>query len=177
MKVEISAISGVRTFYSSFEDDERGSVSKIINIDQIETGKNFFAQLLYAKNSKMGTIRGMHFQVGENAESKYIWCSEGSFFDVLIDVRPGSSTFGSWSSIVLSSKNRRVLYLPPGIAHGYQTLEDDSSACYLIDKPYDPLNSIVLFFDDPSIEISWPLPVVSVSDKDKKGLKWPLKFL
>ena len=156
--------------------DDRGESVKLLNFDELKEATNTFSQVLLTNNQKAGTVRGMHFQVGQNADSKFIWCNSGLLFDVFVDLRSTEPTYGRWFSIELDSVTRSVLYLPKGIAHGYQTLQENTSITYLIDASYDPNSERTLYYADSMIGIEWPLPVSCISEKDKNGLRWPIKF-
>lgn len=117
-----------------------------------------------------GTVRGLHYQVAPHEEAKLMRCTRGSVFDVLVDLRPGSATYGSWYGTQLGAEHGRMLYIPPLCAHGYQTLEDDSEIYYLTSARYAPHAVRGLRFDDPTLAIHWPLPPVALSEQD---LLWP----
>ena len=119
---------------------------------------------------RAGTVRGMHYQVAPAEEAKLVRCTRGSVFDVLVDLRPESPTFGRWFGTELSADNARMLYVPPMCAHGYQTLEDESEILYLTSAVYAPDAVRGLRFDDPTVNVTWPLPPQSLSEQD---LKWP----
>lgn len=117
-----------------------------------------------------GTLRGLHYQVAPAEEAKLVRCTRGSVFDLLVDLRPGSATFGRWFGTELSADNGRMLYVPPMCAHGYQTLEDASEILYFASAIFAPTAVRGLRFDDPTVAIRWPLPPQAVSDQDKG---WP----
>ena len=117
-----------------------------------------------------GTVRGMHYQVAPHDEAKLVRCTRGSIFDVLVDLRPGSASYGEWYGTTLSAHNGRMLYVPPGCAHGYQTLEDGSEIYYMTSAVYAPEAVRGLRFDDPTVGINWPLPPQAVSEQD---MHWP----
>ena len=122
-------------------------------------------------NPNLGTIRGLHFQVEPNAEEKLVTCVQGSIFDVLVDLRPNSQTFGNWTSFELSAINGLLVYLPKGIAHGFQTLIPNSIVQYGLSASYTPesSNSIDPFGD---LNIDWPLKTHAISEKDSNGLSF-----
>jgi len=124
------------------------------------------AQINMAHNAETGTLRGLHYQRDPYAEARIVSCAHGSVFDVAVDVRPDSPTYLQWFGTELSSENRRMLHIPAGFAHGYQTLEDDTSLLYLASEFYTPDSEAGLRYNDPAIGIDWPLPVASISDKD-----------
>jgi dTDP-4-dehydrorhamnose 3,5-epimerase len=125
------------------------------------------AQINVSHNAEAGTLRGLHFQRAPHAEAKVVACTSGSVFDVAVDVRPGSPTYLQWLGVELNSEDRQMLYIPAGFAHGYQTLEDNTGLLYLVSEFYTPDAESGLRFDDPAMGIEWPLPVASISDKDK----------
>jgi dTDP-4-dehydrorhamnose 3,5-epimerase len=129
-----------------------------------------FVQHSTSHSSRCGTLRGMHFQRAPHQEIKVVSCLKGAIWDVVVDLRPWSSTFCKWRGFELSADNRRQLYIPEGMAHGFQTLRDDSEVGYLISAFYAPEAASGVRYDDPRFAISWPLPVSSISDKDRA---WP----
>jgi len=118
-----------------------------------------------------GTLRGLHFQRGEASEAKLVRCTRGSIVDVIVDLRAGSPTYMRHEAFELSASNYRELYVPPGFAHSFQTLEDDVEVSYLVSSPYTPAAEWGLRYSDPQLQINWPLPVTTISDKDAA---WPL---
>ncbi len=108
-------------------------------------------------NRQRGTLRGLHFQAPPYEESKLVRCTAGAAFDVTVDIRPGSPTFKQWLSVELSAENRRMLYVPEGFAHGFQTLADDTELFYQMSTPYVPEASRGIRWDDPELAIPWPL--------------------
>jgi dTDP-4-dehydrorhamnose 3,5-epimerase len=129
-----------------------------------------FPQQNASANPQAGTLRGMHFQNPPHAEVKLVRCTRGAIFDAIIDLRPDSATRGRWEGFELSAANGRMLYVPEGFAHGYQTLEDMSEVAYLVSHPYTPGAESGLRHDDPAFGIAWPRPVTMISDKDAG---WP----
>ena len=117
-----------------------------------------------------GTVRGLHYQAAPHDEAKLVRCTRGAVFDVLVDLRPGSPTFGRWFGAELSAENARMLYVPRGCAHGYQTLEEDSDMYYMTSAVYAPSAVRGLKFDDPAVGIEWPLPPYRHLGA---GSKWP----
>jgi dTDP-4-dehydrorhamnose 3,5-epimerase len=132
-------------------------------------------RLIIVNNSEVGTLRGLHGQVGNSAESKIIFCVSGVFFDVILDLRKHSESFGKWSCRMIKS-NQEGLIVPKGIWHGYQTLEPDTSVVYLVNGYYVPSKNISVNPFDDDLKIDWPLPVNRISKADKEGLSFR-KFL
>jgi len=118
-----------------------------------------------------GTVRGLHFQQAPALEAKLVRCTRGSMFDVALDVRPESPSYGKWYSAELSAENGRMLYVPEGCAHGYQTLEECTEMCYMTSEFYTPSAVRGVRFDDPAFDIRWPLVAAVVSEQDRN---WPL---
>ena len=117
-----------------------------------------------------GTLRGMHYQVAPYAEAKSVRCIRGAIYDVIIDLRPDSPTYMQWLGVELTAENYRMLYVPEGFAHGFQTLVDNTEVTYLVSQFYTPEAEGGARYDDPAFGIEWPLEVQIISDKDKS---WP----
>jgi len=120
---------------------------------------------------RSGTIRGMHYQVEPSPEVKLVRCTRGAIFDVALDLRPDSLTFRQWIGVKLSAANGRMLLVPEGCAHGYQTLENETEMHYMTSATYMPSAARGARFDDPAFGIEWPLPATAVSKQDRD---WPL---
>jgi dTDP-4-dehydrorhamnose 3,5-epimerase len=130
-----------------------------------------FPQANHSANLRAGTLRGMHYQHAPHGEVKLVRCVKGALHDVIIDLRPESPTYRRWEGFDLSEENGRMLYVPAGFAHGFQTLADDTHATYQVSHPYAPGAEGGVRWDDPAFAIAWPLPVSVISDKDAA---WPL---
>ena len=130
--------------------------------------KPTIAQGNIASHIKAGTLRGMHFQYPPAAESKLVRCTRGAIYDIIVDLRPESPTYLQHIGVELNEDNQRALYVPERFAHGYQTLTDKTDTSYLVGEFYTPEAEGGLLYDDPSLNLSWPLPVSVVSDKDQK---------
>jgi dTDP-4-dehydrorhamnose 3,5-epimerase len=120
-------------------------------------------------NLKKGTLRGMHYQEKPYEEAKLVRCTRGSVYDVIVDIRPNSSTFKTWLSIDLSAENRKMLYIPEGFAHGFQTLEDNTEVFYQMSDFYRPDSAKGIRWNEPAIAIAWPLTEdLIISPKDRQ---------
>jgi dTDP-4-dehydrorhamnose 3,5-epimerase len=117
-------------------------------------------------NHRAGTVRGLHLSLPGHPESKFIRCTRGAIVDVAVDVRPGSPTYLQHVEVELTADNRHALYLPPHLAHAYQTLTDDTEVLYMVSVPYKPGAEVGFRHDDPAFGLTWPVPVSVVSDKD-----------
>ena len=113
-------------------------------------------------------IRGLHFQAEPKPEIKLIRCAAGAIWDVLLDVRPASPTFGQWEAFELTAANRRMLYVPGGLAHGFQCLQDNCEVFYQMSEYYDQAQARGIRWNDPAADIRWPLPDPELSEKDRR---------
>lgn len=129
-----------------------------------------FVQQNMSVSAQKGTLRGMHRQLAPHEEGKLIRCVRGAIYDVIIDLRPDSSTFKRWQGFELTAANRLQLYAPPGFAHGFLTLCDDCEVTYLVSAYYEPGAESGVRFDDPAFGVEWPFAPSVVSDKDNA---WP----
>jgi len=121
--------------------------------------------------SVQGTIRGMHGRSG-NGEAKLVRCANGAVHDVVVDIRPGSPTFGHQVSVRLDDIDFLHLYVPRGFLHGFQALTPTADVCYRIDRPHDPSEDLGVVFDDPDLGISWPLVPTAISARDRSAGSW-----
>jgi dTDP-4-dehydrorhamnose 3,5-epimerase len=128
------------------------------------------AQSSICFNHTRGTVRGLHRQLPPHAEAKLVRCTRGAIADVAVDMRPESQSYGKHVMVELTAENRRALFLPPYVAHGFQTLTDDTEVMYLISGPYEPTSEEGFRWDDTEFGIKWPLPVTVMSEKDAS---WP----
>lgn len=125
-----------------------------------------WVQCNFSHSVTKGTLRGLHFQYPPAAEAKLVRCLRGAVFDVIVDLRHGSSTFGRWYSERLDEENRSMIFVPEGFAHGFQTLSDNVEMLYFHTAPYSPEHQGGLHWDDPQVGIEWPLPVTEMSLRD-----------
>ncbi len=160
----------------------------IIDIQEISDPRGFFArgwcqrefeengitanisQANISFNREKGTLRGLHYQKAPYEEAKLVRCTKGAIFDVAVDIRPDSSTFGKWVGAELTAQNHRMLLVPEGFAHGFQTLEDNTEVFYQVSEFYTPESEGGARYDDPAFGINWPIEVSVLSDKDAN---WP----
>lgn len=126
-----------------------------------------FVQMNDSLSAQKGTLRGMHYQLTPKAETKLVRCVRGALYDVILDLRRDSPTFGRSFGAELTAENRRMMYVPKGFAHGLVTLTDDVEAMYLVDELYDPECERGIRWNDPRFAIAWPIPPVVISDKDR----------
>ena len=152
--------------------DERGHFARAFYQDEfVQHGLNpNMLQLNSGHSHRAGTVRGLHYQTAPHLEAKFVRCTRGAIFDVVVDMRAGSATRGQWIGVELSADDGTMVYVPEGCAHGYQTLVDGAQMYYLTSARYAPGSSTGVRFDDPSFDIAWPAPVTVVSDQDRH---WP----
>jgi dTDP-4-dehydrorhamnose 3,5-epimerase len=125
-----------------------------------------FVQCNVSYNRRRGTLRGMHYQVAPGEEGKLVRATRGSIRDVVLDLRPSSATYREWLCFDLSEENRRALYIPPGFAHGFQTLTDHAEVFYQMTEFYDPGLARGVRWDDPAFAIEWPIASPTLSERD-----------
>lgn len=149
--------------------DERGYFARAWCKNEFdEMGlKSNVVQCNLSFNHKKGTLRGMHYQIHPFEEVKMVRCIQGKILDVVIDLRKDSETYKQWIGVELSDENHRMLYVPEGFAHGYQTLEDYSMVYYQVTEFYQPGSEKGIRWNDPAFKIEWPLEITSMSDKDQ----------
>jgi len=172
MKVIDTRIPDVKIIEPSVFGDERGFFMETWNQKQFEelvTGKpTQFVQDNHSK-SKKGILRGLHYQT-ENTQGKLVRVVSGEVFDVAVDIRKGSPTFGLWVGEYLSAENKRQLWVPEGFAHGFYVTSDEAEFVYKCTNFYDPNSEVSLMWNDNSLKIDWPIVgEVMWSDKDKLG--------
>ena len=163
---QVSEIEGVRISSTKSVSDARGTFVKFHPVNEFDGSIDSIA---ISFNPVLGTVRGLHFQIEPFAEEKLVTCIQGAIFDVIVDLREDSKTFGKWASLELSATNSLQAYLPKGVAHGFQTLLSNSIVHYGLGAPYAPEFSYSI---DPfgDLGISWPLETNSISEKDTSGV-------
>jgi len=156
----------------------------IVDLESIEDERGFFARTWCSKefkahglnpdlvqcntsfNKKRGTLRGMHYQTAPYEEAKLIRCTMGAIYDVIIDIRKESKTYMQWFACELTAENRKMLYVPEGFAHGFQTLKDDTEVFYQMSTFYYPECAKGIRWDDPAFSIDWPIAKKIISERD-----------
>jgi dTDP-4-dehydrorhamnose 3,5-epimerase len=168
MKIEKTKITDIVVIHSEPFKDERGFFNRIFCQKELEAIRPgiVIAQINHSMTKTKGTIRGMHFQYPPHAEMKIIRCVKGSIFDVAVDLRKDSPTFLQWHGEVLSAENMKALVIPEGCAHGFQSLEDDIEMIYLHTQLYSKQSEGAIQYNEPRVNIQWPLDTTTVSEKD-----------
>ncbi|AJM91281.1 dTDP-4-dehydrorhamnose 3,5-epimerase [Nitrosopumilus piranensis] len=157
--IEIKKLTDERGFFARSWDKKIFEQNKL-NSNLVQCNISF--------NAKKGTIRGMHFQKAPHEESKLVRCVKGSVYEVAVDLRVDSKTYLQWFGITLSSENLKMLYVPEGFALGFQTLEDNTELFYQMSHEYVPQSSNGIRWNDPKLNICWPLTPTIISEKDKQ---------
>ena len=168
MKFRPARLDGLLLVELEPRSDERGFFARTYcDAEFREAGLNTsWPQCNQTRTAATGAVRGMHWQAEPAPEIKLIRCTAGRIFDVLVDVRPGSPTFGQWEGFELSPDSVTQIYVPGGFAHGFQVLEPGSEVFYMMSAAYVPDLARGLRHDDPALAIRWPLPVIQVSERD-----------
>jgi dTDP-4-dehydrorhamnose 3,5-epimerase len=169
MKVVLVArIAGALLFHPEPHVDERGFFCRTFDADVMRAAgidPAAFPQDSLSRSSR-GVVRGLHVRRGDG-EAKLVRCSYGAIFDVIVDLRPASPTYGNWDSFELRDSEQASLYVPAGCAHGFQALTDPADVSYRIDRNHDPAEDVSIAFDDPDLAIPWPFPVTTMSQRDR----------
>lgn len=173
LRFKPTAVVGAVLIDPIFREDDRGHFSRAwCHKEFAEHGIPFVpVQANTGFSFRKGTLRGMHFQVAPALEAKLVRCTEGSIFDVIVDLRPQSASYLKWYGIELLADKYQMLYVPEGCAHGYQTLEDNTDLYYMTSQYFTPSAARGVRFDDPRFGIEWPLIPTVISEQDRN---WPL---
>ena len=172
MKFNPTPLAGACTIDLEKRGDDRGFFARLFcETEFAEAGlETRFLQINNSLSGSKGTLCGLHYQLPPAAEVKVVRCVRGALWDVILDLRAGSASFGKWFGTELSAENRTMMYVPRGFAHGFVTLTDDAEAIYLVSAAYSPDNERGVRYDDPAVGIEWPLQPADISDKDRN---WP----
>jgi dTDP-4-dehydrorhamnose 3,5-epimerase len=172
MQVTPTKLSGVLIVEPRVFADERGSFQETFNAARYrEAGIDYtFVQDNWSR-SKKHVLRGLHYQI-EQPQGKLVWCIKGEIVDVAVDLRRSSPTFGQWVSVVLSEANRKQIFVPPGFAHGFCALSDETEVMYKCTNLYLPPAERTILWNDPDLAIDWPISEPMLSEKDQRGLRF-----
>ncbi len=170
MDIQALAIPDVKLITPRRFGDARGFFSETYNLDSFaKIGiQTVFVQDNHSLSQKKGTVRGLHFQAPPRSQAKLVRCGRGRFYDVAVDIRKGSKTYGQWVGQELSFENGHMMLVPAGFAHGFMTLEPDTEIVYKCSDTYAPETEGVIRWDDPEIGINWPISIAepNISEKD-----------
>lgn len=173
MKFIRTYIEGLLLVETDQFDDERGYLAKLFDKKSYSKKKlkNNLTQVKYTFTKTRGTIRGIHMQTKPYEEDKIVHCMRGRIFEVALDLRRNSKTYGKWFGMELSVSSKKSFYIPKGFAHGYQSLTDNTELLYLMSGEFSKPHNTGFRWDDPYFAINWPLSPTIIADKDRK---WPL---
>ncbi|MCB2187250.1 MAG: dTDP-4-dehydrorhamnose 3,5-epimerase family protein [Deltaproteobacteria bacterium] len=168
MRLRPTPLAGVTLVELALQVDARGQFTRLFCAREMaELAGGEIAQINRSLTRRPGTVRGLHYQGPPALEAKTIFCLAGAVWDVAVDLRRGSPTFLQWHAVVLTRANQRALHLPPGVAHGFQTLEPDSELLYLHSQFYAPEHEGGVRPDDPRLGITWPREIAGLSERDQ----------
>lgn len=173
MKFTQTRLAGAYLIDMEPHADERGFFARTVCVnDFAEHGLNGqFVQQSVSFNARKGTLRGLHYQAAPHEEDKLVRVTRGAIYDVIVDIRPESPTFGQWFGVELTADNRLQLYIPKGFAHGFQTLEDNTEVLYAMTVPFQAGMARGIRWDDPALAIKWPPPTpVVIGQRDRELL-------
>jgi dTDP-4-dehydrorhamnose 3,5-epimerase len=170
MNIKNTKLQGVYTIEPDVYNDNRGFFMESYNKDLLK--KNGidvnFIQDNHSLSTEAGVLRGLHYQLSPRAQSKLVRVCTGAIFDVIVDLRQNSDTFGQWISVILSEDNKRQVFIPKGFAHGFYTIKPNTNVLYKVDEYYDPKHDRGIIWNDPDIGIHWPTSMPILSEKDSK---------
>ncbi|MBR0673018.1 dTDP-4-dehydrorhamnose 3,5-epimerase [Neoroseomonas soli] len=172
MKFLKAPLEGPHIIEPERREDHRGFLARLFCEREFAAAglEGRFVQINNSTSLRKGIVRGLHYQAPPHSEVKVMRVIRGAIFDVVVDVRLGSPTFGRWFGAELSAGNRLMMYSPRGFAHGFMSLTDDVEVIYLTSSSYAPGSERGVRFDDPGVGVAWPAPPLEVSDKDRS---WP----
>ena len=149
--------------------DERGWFARTYDAEEFRARglDERVVQESLSYNLRAGTLRGLHYQVAPHQEAKLVRCTQGAVFDVIVDLREGSETYARWFSVELRAEEPRLLYIPEGLAHGFQTLVDGTEVHYRMNRAYAPDHARGICWDDPALGIDWPDAARIISERDR----------
>ena len=173
MKAIPTDVEGLLVFEPEPHVDDRGFFTRTLDVSVLAAAGIDPAAFKQDNQSRsyQGVVRGMHGRGGAG-EAKLVRCAHGAVWDVVVDGRPGSATFGQVRSFRLDDVDHRQLYIPRGFLHGFQALTQVTDVCYRIDDFYGPGEDVTVAFDDPDLGIGWPAPITLTSDRDRAGMSW-----
>ena len=169
MNFEKTRLQGAWIIEPERLEDDRGFFARIYCDEEFSAQGIAFTsvQSNISFNQRKGTLRGMHYQLEPHAEAKLVRCTMGAIYDVIVDLRPGSATYAQWMAAELSAENRKMLFVPAGFAHGFQSLTDKTETHYLMSAAYVAESSAGIAWNDPRLAIEWPLPNPIISARDR----------
>lgn len=155
-------------------EDERGFFARYYCKEEFKANnlESSWVQINNSLSVNKGTLRGLHFQQSPHSETKLIRCLRGAIWDVIVDVRLNSETYGNWFAAELNAENRTMMYVPKGFAHGFISLTNDTEILYMVSEAYNPIFERTLRWDDKFHDINWPMQPIIISEKDSIAPIW-----
>lgn len=168
MKFTETEIAGLWVIELEPARDHRGFFAPTFSEDDFRARglESRVAECSIAFTARAGTLRGMHYQREPHGQAKLVRCTRGALYDAVIDLRPDSATWRRWFAVELTAENRRMLYIPTGLAHGYQTLDDGTEIAYQMSSPYQPGAAAGVRWNDPAFGVAWPREVTVIAERD-----------
>lgn len=168
MKILPTGVAGVVILDAEPHHDDRGFFARTWCRDELSAAglDDGISQCSISFNERRGTVRGLHWQRSPWEETKIVRCTRGRIWDVALDLRADSATYLRWTAVELSAENRRSLYIPKGVAHGFQSLDDRSEVYYMISESHHPESASGVRWNDPAFGIAWPIAEIVISDRD-----------
>lgn len=183
MQVQATEFPGLFIIEPRVFEDSRGFFLESWNQERFETAgiRVDWVQDNHSKSVGSGVLRGFHYQAPPTAQAKLVWVTRGAVVDVVVDLRVGSPMYGKWGQLKLSERNFLRIFIPKGFAHAYMTLSDETEFMYKVDAPYSPGDEGGIRWDDPDLNVNWPVAEPLLSDKDKhlpllRDLKSPFTY-
>ncbi|MEK0313667.1 dTDP-4-dehydrorhamnose 3,5-epimerase [Cohnella sp. 56] len=172
MRIKGTKLPGVRLIDPAVFGDDRGFFMEAYNSKIfLEHGYDItFVQDNHSLSTEAGVLRGLHYQLEPKAQTKLVRVAAGAIYDVVVDIRKGSPTYGQWQGFILSASNKRQLLVPKGFAHGFCTIVPNTEVLYKVDELYSPEDERGIAWDDPALSIDWPTLKPILSDKDAENL-------
>jgi len=166
-EIESLSIPGLKLFKPRIFEDDRGLFLELYKYSDFCLAgiPEQFVQGNYSKSVK-GVLRGLHYQKGRMAQGKLVFCVKGMIYDTVVDLRKGSPSYGKWVSVDLTDENKHLLYVPPGLAHGFQVISETAEVMYKCTQEYSPADDRGIIWNDPDLRIPWPVPDAILSGKD-----------
>ena len=171
MQVSRLDIDGLLVFEPRVFDDERGAFFESFNLAQFREATGLEVDFVQDNQSisRRNVLRGLHYQTEPHAQGKLVRVARGAVWDVAVDIRPGSPSFGRWAAVELSAANRRQLWIPPGFAHGFCVVSATAQVEYKCTAIYDPEDEIGIAWNDPALDIEWPIATPLLSERDARN--------
>ena len=164
-------IDGAWVYQAKVHQDSRGNFVEWFKHDLVRSqlGRDFSIMQANVSDSKRGVVRGIHFSISRQGQAKWITCTSGSIYDVVVDVRPNSKTFKKWIGVEIPAGSGTSILISEGLGHAFLSLEDDTTISYLLTTPYSPSEELAINPKDPEIGIKWPLNSLQFSQKDQEA--------